>query len=124
MAAFKISTVCSSSAFFRFSSRISRAAAVVVPSTWPASTSACRTHFRIVSALIPNRAPIVFHRFILRGVVASMILHQTDRLGPRLRVVLLRHGSHLPNQEGVHQTRDDSVLSFSTSVEDLWPVTS
>ena len=32
VAAFRISTVCSSSAFLRFSSRISRAAAVVVPS--------------------------------------------------------------------------------------------
>ena len=45
----------SSSAFFRFSSRISRAAAVVVPSAWPASTSACRIHFRSVSGFIPNR---------------------------------------------------------------------
>ena len=38
-----------------------------------------------------------------------MITDQTDRLGPGLEVVLLRHGRHLPNQEGAHQTRDASV---------------
>ena len=59
VAAFKISTVCSSSAFFRFSSRISRAAAVVVPSTWPVSTSTWRIHFRSVSGFIPNRLAMV-----------------------------------------------------------------
>ena len=38
-----------------------------------------------------------------------MVLHQTDRLGPGLLVVLLWHGSHLPNHGGVHQTRDGSA---------------
>ena len=51
-----MATVCSSSAFFRFSSRISRDAAVGVPSTWPASTSAWRIHFRSVSGFIPSLA--------------------------------------------------------------------
>ena len=36
-----------------------------------------------------------------------MLGDQTHRLGPRV-VVLLRHGCHLPNQGGVHQTRDGS----------------
>ena len=47
--------VCSSSAFFRFSSRISLADSDVTPGACPASTSACRTHLRSASVLIPNR---------------------------------------------------------------------
>jgi hypothetical protein len=31
----------------------------VIPSTWPLSTSACRTHFRNVSGFIPNRPATV-----------------------------------------------------------------
>jgi len=38
-----------------------------------------------------------------------MLAHQTDGLGPRLRIVLARHEMHLPKKGGVHQTRDSSV---------------
>lgn len=47
--------VCSSSAFFRFSPRICRAASLETPSEEPSSISACRTHLRNVSVVIPNR---------------------------------------------------------------------
>ncbi len=39
-----------------------------------------------------------------------MILNQPDRLHPGLLVVLGWHGCHLPNQGGVHQTRDGSQV--------------
>ena len=54
VAAWRISIVLSSSAFFRFSSRICAADSDGTPGAAPAST-ACRIHFRSVSAFIPNR---------------------------------------------------------------------
>ena len=54
-AALRISMVCSSSRFFRRSSRISADSALVTPGALPPSTSACRIHLRSVSALIPSR---------------------------------------------------------------------
>jgi hypothetical protein len=50
--------VRSSSAFLRLSSRISRAVSVGTPGACPASTSACRSHLRSVSELIPGRDEI------------------------------------------------------------------
>jgi hypothetical protein len=55
VAAFRISIVRSNSAFLRFNARISIASPLVTPGRWPASTSACRNHFRSVSAFIPSR---------------------------------------------------------------------
>jgi len=60
VAALSISIVASSSRFLRRSSRSSRAVSVGAPAASPASTSACRTHLRNVSALMPNRAGIAF----------------------------------------------------------------
>src|SRR5258707_15589686 len=42
-------------------------------------------------------------------IVIAVLEHQTDSLGPRLRVVLARHEMHLPNKGGAHQTRDGSI---------------
>src|SRR6478736_9950502 len=48
----------------------------------------------------------------LTRVVVAVLQHQTDRLGPRLRVVLARHEMHLPKKRGAHQTREGSLLEF------------
>ena len=60
VAALSISIVYSSSWLLRRSSRSSRLFSFDTPATSPASTSACRTHWRSVSALIPSRAEIAF----------------------------------------------------------------
>ena len=44
----------------------------------------------------------------LARIFITEIQHQTDSLGPDLRVVLTRHGMHLPEKQGVHQSRDGS----------------
>src|SRR5437763_6370772 len=46
----------------------------------------------------------------LARVVAPMIQHQTDRLGPDLRVVPTRHETQPSKEGGAHQTRDASWL--------------
>jgi hypothetical protein len=46
----------------------------------------------------------------LTRIVIAVLQHQTDSLGPRLRVVLARHDMHLPKKGGAHQTRDGSRM--------------
>jgi hypothetical protein len=99
--------VRSSSAFFRFSSRISRADSDVTPPALPASTSAWRTPTQRLRRH-PQPARHRHDRRPLRVVILNMLSDQTDRLGPGLLVVLARHRCHLPNEGGVHQTRGGS----------------
>src|SRR5262249_21178524 len=51
----------------------------------------------------------------LARIIITLLQHQPDSLGPRLRVILARHDMHLPKNGGAHQTRDGSVLHR------LWP---
>jgi len=83
VAAFKISIVRSSSAFFRFNSRISRADSDVTPSALPASIWACRTQ----------------RRRALGVVILKMLSDQTDRLRLGLLVVPARLDATFPTKE-------------------------
>jgi hypothetical protein len=55
VASVRIAIVRSSSDTFRRSARTSAASAVLTPGFAPSSTSACRSHLRSVSAVIPSR---------------------------------------------------------------------
>ena len=56
----------------------------------------------------PQPARDRLDRLILQPKSSRCSCTNRTALARGLLVVLLRHGSHLPNQEGVHQTRDGS----------------
>ena len=106
--------VCSSSRFFRRSSRISADSALLTPGAFPSSTSACRIHLRSVSALIPSRpetagAMMQAHEQTAADIKAQ-IADGLERIGIRASFVRRRGNPYLELVRVAQELRVDAIV--------------